>query len=417
MNRKQFLLFVTLLFVITNCDYAITTTQPVSVLPNESCIDSFDTFAYTIPKLINTPQKTTLPMSPWQTEVNLPEHSESGLFQTELTRTFDNHLQIWLKKTPFTHYIDNIKEPYLYLIYQPDNREWKRISAQVDNSDAFVDQLFLGKDGTIWGRNIWSFSKVDADYPVLSRYNEEKGRFEFVQSTESIPHGWLHNLSSQNFPSWDKVYLDEQGLFWVFVSRDAIYSFSPLSEVVTRYADVSKYQNIGLVALSLDGNLYFTQQVLTQTFVLGRILKFNPTNKEIEPLNLPEETWLDPSSILVDHSGNLWLNAFGWREPDGEWTLLQPNMREFVRSFDNQDLWTVYYPPSILMESSDGRLWFELIKSSERQNLRTGMAWFDPATRTGCWFTSESSNIVEDIHQQLWMVIDNHLYTYSLQRQ
>jgi len=414
MNSKSILILTSALILITGCSYLPTASTPVSKLPNESCIASFDVFAFTIPNLLGPDQEKILPLTPWKVQTTLPETQDPRLIETETVRISAAGLEVWIKKSPPTYYFEGLDEPFLYFVFQPDTGRWRTISAQVEDSQAFVDSLFVDKNGAIWGRNVWAYDNLDTHYPVLSRFNEEKQRFEFEETVKEIPHGWLPNSSSTRYPSWDKVLLDEKGIFWIFVSQDAIYSYDPNIRIVVRHADLSQYKNIGTATFDQNGNIFFTQRLLSETLEPEGILEFNPATESIKALEISEETWLVPGNILVDESGRLWLDAFGFQEPNGIWITLNPRMRDFVKKIVQEDLWTEYYPPSIFMESSDGRLWFGIGRSREKPNFRTGIAWFNPETKEGCWFTSEGSNIVEDPQHRLWMVVDNNLYTYLL---
>jgi hypothetical protein len=81
---------------------------------------------------------------------------------------------------------------------------------------------------------------------------------------------------------------------------------------------------------------------------------------------------------------------------------------------DALDEWRYYSPPDPFLESSDGRVWFRIDRSGDWHTLRSGIAWFNPATREGCWFTNEGTQIQEDPQQNLWMVINDTLYKYDL---
>lgn len=414
--RYSYILFLlALVGSLVACSSKARDGMSIAKLPAEACVASFDTFAYTIPNLYGPEQEKILPLSPWRIEAALPETPRNGLFEPEIVRSVDSLTEIWIKYSPPTDYFNaSVENPYFYLVYLPETDNWRKIPSQVENSMGYVDDLFIGEDGTIWGRNVWAYDRSDIKYPVLSRFNDAKGSFEFEQPTKVIPHGWLNNLSSDSYPSWDKVFLDEKGMFWIFVSRDAIYSYEPVSQTVTRQADLSGYKNVGTIILARNGNLYFTQRLPSSKLEQGRILEFIPSTKEIKQMDLPQETWLDPGNILLDRSGRLWLDAFGWRETDGTWQKLQPNMRDFVKKIGDEGLWTYYYPPTVFFESSDGRLWFGIGRSRDKNNFRTGIAWFNPQTKEGCWFTSEASSIVEDPQHRLWMIANNNLYTYSL---
>lgn len=412
MMRNKSLIIITILFVqlvLVSCSSQSAADFPVPIAQTENCIDSFGIFAYTIPDLHGSDQGVVLPSSPWEVETSLPKELSMGWTAVEISRYIDDHIEIWIRKSPYTSYFsESDVDPYFFMIYRPDMHEWKRISAQVKGSNVFVDHLYLGADGIIWGRNVWARDADIVGQAVLSRYNEKTERFEFVQNTQVIPHGF--KISGSSLPTWDEILVDPNGVFWIFVHKDAIYRYDPITQVVIRQTEITEYGVISQTVLAPDGSIYFTQRLLAKTLEHGQVLHFIPETGEINPVEIPDETWISPRSILIDRSGRLWLDTFGW-EVDGKWHKLHPNMREFVREIANNDLWTEYYPPEIFTESSDSRIWFRIDRLSDQRDLRTGMAWLNPSTNEGCWFTTESTNIIEDIQHNLWMAVDGKLYT------
>jgi hypothetical protein len=410
--KKKYLILLSFLLqcILISCTSQSTTIFQTST---ENCVDSFDVFAYTIPDFLGPEQETFHPITPWQVETSLPEELHQGLIEVEASRYKDGNLEIWIKKSPFTTYFDSsITEPYSFMVYQSNTNAWKLVSANIENSDVYVDHLYVGTDGTIWGRNVWARDATISEQPILSRFNEETEQFTLQQSTQVIPHG--HKSSDSSFPNWGEILLDSTGVFWIFVSQDAIYSYDHISQKVVRHVDLSEYSMVNNLTLAPDGSFYFMQRLPTEVLENEQILQFIPETGTIKPVKIPLETWLKPKNILVDHVGRLWLDAFGWRELDGKWVKLHPRMREFRKEFVQNDMWTVFYPPEIFMESSDGRMWFRIDKQNDKQNLRTGMAWINPNTNEGCWFTSESTNIIEDQQNNLWMIASGKLYKLDL---
>jgi hypothetical protein len=109
----------------------------------------------------------------------------------------------------------------------------------------------------------------------------------------------------------------------------------------------------------------------------------------------------------LDHEERLWLSDLVWYRA-GSYGLGVPNI--VVRSpiFIDYLGFLGYYSwlrPKVLFQSIDGRLWYQ----SSRGN-----AWFDRTTGEWCLFTPHKSNIVEDSHHNLWMLIGNDLFTLSL---
>jgi hypothetical protein len=53
------------------------------------------------------------------------------------------------------------------------------------------------------------------------------------------------------------------------------------------------------------------------------------------------------------------------------------------------------------------------MRASE-SNFSTGMAWLDPDSGEGCWFTTEIGSIFEDSQKRAWFVAGDRLYSLSI---
>jgi hypothetical protein len=113
--------------------------------------------------------------------------------------------------------------------------------------------------------------------------------------------------------------------------------------------------------------------------------------------------------MLVDHKGRLWLGAMGYLDTNGRWRLIHPHPRENFKHL-GEAFWT---PPTLILESSNGLLWYTDAK--DMSGIGDGTAWYDPETRKGCLFTNLGSYMVEDAERQLWMSADGNLYRYPLE--
>jgi hypothetical protein len=141
------------------------------------------------------------------------------------------------------------------------------------------------------------------------------------------------------------------------------------------------------------------------------LFKFLPDKGDTLLIEYPEHVanWPLASGLLVDHTGQLWLGAIGYRDLEGNWNLMyRPYLNTY---FDNLGQY-MYAAPQILFESSDGKLWYN--KYLDSAGYAEGTAWYDPATDTGCMFTNQSTNVVEDDEQQVWMVVNGILCKYLL---
>jgi hypothetical protein len=146
---------------------------------------------------------------------------------------------------------------------------------------------------------------------------------------------------------------------------------------------------------------------------MGAVFQYTISTDEIKRVDLPHEKFF--SVRLIDGAGNLWLNdAYAWRTPEGDWQTFHPAPYKYWWYQEIRQYWRYYSPPDPFLESFDGRIWFRIDRSNDGKNLRTGIAWFDPNTKEGCWFTSESARILEDLQHNLWMVVNGELYKYEL---
>lgn len=243
--------------------------------------------------------------------------------------------------------------------------------------------------------------------PVLSRYNDTTNQFEPILDTSQIPNGKVDaQQNTTQWPEWDTILLDSSNIFWFFVFEDGIFSYDPSLSIVTRHVSLVNFPKIKQLTLAMDGSILFQVQTGEYTLRDGQIYRYQPKTDEVKSILLPQERWPATNSILTDHTGRLWLGVFGWQEPNGEWKPLHPKMDEFIQLNQNLPLWQYYQPPSVSMESSDGRMWFSIPRSTEWKTLRSGIASYDPISNEGCWFTSEGFNVAEDSNKTIWLIAD-----------
>ena len=386
-------------------------THPANLIPINGCIPPLHTFAY------KTRQDDTSihpgvnliipPTSPWQAALDMPTPKNQGnisLYKREINvmRVAGGHAEIWVRNF-FQNYPTYV---YSYSVYSSDTQKWREVSGEVaDHSEVFVAGLFVAHDGSLWGQNSWE-ALVRARprpesltaYPLLSKYNEETGRFEFDQSVKGIPAGWY---SDDLGTIMDEILLGPDGVFWFLVHKDAIYSYNPTTHAVRRHAEIPD-QEVRYATIAPDGKIYYN--IVTPPSQKG-LFYFNPETGEVKGIDLTYSVYDSYlPRVFVDHSGRLWLGGLGWREPDERtWYRLLPSPIFIVNG--SEDPSTYWQNPSLLIESSDGRFWF----SSDN-----GMAWLDLQKEEWCWFTTYQSNIVEDQQNNLWMMADGKLYKYQL---
>jgi len=400
----------------------ITITKPVTIQAQESCIDSFDNFAFSTPDIDGSEQEKILPGNQWVIEALLPEEARNERYKIAATRSFNNTVQIWLQPVEQVGvYEESGENKRNYLIYDTGLKRWINVPASIEKTNIFVDRIFIGSDGKVWGRNVWNYPANIAEIPALSRFNEINHRFEFESITSQIPNGLFDSKDKSHtpIPNWNEVLLDANNVFWIFAHQDAIYSYDPDNQSVIRHVSLEEFSVVRDLALAPDGTIYFRNlDIRTEGVYLkkGQIYQYFPRSEEIKAIQLPKERWPAANSILVDKSGRLWLGVFGWKNPNGEWNAFHPQMDAFIQLNKYLPLWKYYQPPTLIMESSDGKLWFAIPRSEEWKTLRSGIAWYDPRTNEGCWCTTEGDNVDEDITRTVWLTAGDNLYRYLFRR-
>jgi len=381
------------------------------------CIKPFQAFAYSGPDL-HQEREIVLPPHPWQVEATVPiwriEGYSLSSVDVEITRWDGEGEEIWLAGNLYwMDLTSGESSKNVFLIYKPELQKWEIVSADIGDSGLFVANLFVNSDRSVWGQTVWNILQDQPPaiekIPTLSKFNENTRQFEFAKGAPEIP--W-QSFSYNSFP-WPEIVLDKEGIFWLFVKNDGIYRYDPVAQRTERRASLSGLE-VTDVALSPDGSIYFQvfrQEIYSKEsffrLIDGMLFRFLPTTGEIIPLDIPDQPWPIAGKILATHDGKLWLGAIGYREQDGNWRLIHPRPELFFVSAG--DIYMM--PPTLILESSDGILWYRKSTDDARAD---GTAWYDPRTGKGCMFTNMDANIVEDSEQRLWMVADGKLFKYQL---
>lgn len=379
---------------------------------NDGCYKSFKEFAYTLsdtefPEIM-------LPMAPWEIVSSMPsEYLEGHLVndvEIVLARSIDGTDEVW-SILPVIY-----PEPQIdstFGVYTLDTQEWRKIPAKIENTNLFVQELFLTNDGTVWGKTAWEASSSGELSPnqgsILSKFNEQKQRFELDPNAIEIPF-----TNQQLSP---EIILDKQDVFWIIVHRDGIYKYDSNSETILKQADLRDLTIVVDSALAPDGTIYlqekddeklYSKDLFFQIYE-GMFFKFSPDTGIVEQIEIPDLPWPIHSGMIVTNAGELWLGAIGQRKMDETWDMMHPDPEGY---FDHAGDYN-WAPPRLMLESSDGRLWYQKYLGASLRN--EGTAWYNPNTGDGCMFTNVPANIIEDDQQQLWMIADGKLYRYELE--
>ena len=374
------------------------------------CVQSFHDFAYGGPPLWSQRQ-TEYALAGWREESPIPSGPENvpveyPVFAVALSRVFHGEQEIWLSGVG--------EDGLVWLIYRPASQEWENIPRRIGNTALLSGDLFLTNDGSVWSRTQGYSVPPDTETaPVLSVFNEDTRRFETANVPLEISLRQERDyFYAQPVSPWPIIVLDEQDIFWIIINFDGIYRFDPALRTVKQVIDLPEYP-INEAALSKDGIMYFSKPNETSSSTLdlfslvdGMIFQVDLASGIIETISLPNEVWPVFSGMLVDRDRRLWFGSTGYRDSDETWHLIHPNPEEFFEHAGDHT-WSM---PQLILESSDGRLWYTRYLDGSGE----GTAWYDPVSDDGCLIWGASANVIEDENQRLWMVADEKLYSYFL---
>lgn len=381
----------------------------MSVNAMDTCNSSFADYAYWVkPDKAKELSLSGEPFGEWKQVSTLPNTPLIGDLAISVVayRNTERHSEVWIKVgPPSDNYRNDDREYYEFLVYDIDLQSWRRIPASIVDTEAYASDLYVTKDGNLWGLVRWDDYTTDKNYPILCKLNSETQRFELVENIQSIPTVWRGStLAESRLPVWALLVLDSQDTFWIFSPKDGLYRYNSYSQEITRLIDIPD-RVITHASLAPNGNIYFQkhyQSAMRFQIERDELFQYNPETNLITDIKSPSGVW-PAGDIYVDHVGKLWIGSVGYREPDGTWVKLHPFPLLYLwqTQVEGNYRWGT---PDIVMESSNGYLWFQ---------STLGMAWLDTQSREGCWFTSESTGMIE-FEQNIWMVQDGHLFTQSL---
>jgi len=68
------------------------------------------------------------------------------------TRSRGSYSEIWISRYFWEGLTDDTAF-YEFLVYRTDTKEWKTVSAEVEDTGVYVISLFVTRDGALWGKN------------------------------------------------------------------------------------------------------------------------------------------------------------------------------------------------------------------------------------------------------------------------
>lgn len=367
------------------------------VVEKEVCIGAFEDLAYRVPEEWGKPDRDIFPPSPWKIITRINNISINSY--VELAWNHSGKTEVWIRnRRTIALESDQVRE---FIIYTPETDEYTMVSSEIGSTGVFVDQLFRTGDGSIWGRNVWDPDSdvTPEEVPVLSRYDPTSGHFSFTRDGFTVPA----EKSFETFWHWPIILLDKHDIFWILIPLDGLYEYQPFTGELVKKIDIEEMV-IDDAALVPDMGIYLNKlDQLNWEMVPGVLFFYSFIGGDLQVVEMPQDPWPPITSMVVDDAGRLWLGANGWLDLSGNWNLLHENVDKVQLGMTDYR-WQL---PSILLQSSNGILWF----SKYTEGLHDGIAWYDPQTGEGCWFSNQYSfSMVEGDNQKLWMLINDRLY-------
>lgn len=413
----RYLFILVSLMVFTSCQQSIPlNTQTAQSQNTDSCIPPIESFVYFVgtdstqrPVEVYTPLPQPgggdMQIPPnWLAEADLPEN-HNLLF----ARNVNEVTELWFSEH-ITDPQDDAWGKYFrnFQIYNTETKELQLISAEVEGSGIFAEDLFLSPNGSIWAQNNLDLIHSipgGAKYPILSWFNDISGQFEFVDEAQSIPFSSKKNKDDNG--KWGSAVMDKAGRLWFVVPEDAIYSYDPATKNAKKWVEISELYSYAPIAPS-DGNIYFlvlSEESRVPTTSDIRVSRFSPKTGQVEFVFMRLDPWPVFTSLLMDSQGRLWAGGLAYRDVYGRVYQFERSPIFLTNPLDKTGFDYRWETPEILTESSDGRLWF---RSSN------GLAWLDLDEQKWCWVSTSQSKVIEDPQHTLWMTAYGKLYKQSI---
>ena len=406
------------LLLIFLCVISSSCVHPSLGSPDESsnpqaCIPPMTTTSYPVNEY-NTHMWPTRPPYPWRAISPIPQSfSPDSLsysyFDLQFSRDVKNESEIWIMNTWAIKKADTFN--HSIYVYRTGDGTWSEVPSILEDTDAEIVHLYQAKDGTVWaaastevGHAYGYYAEIQETPYVFAVFDEEKRNFTSIEFPQEVPLG--------------PVDFDGEE-FWIFEKDGPIYSLNPHTLEITEYLDPRKSEladfivlpknlvkNDGSLAFSKDGSFYFLASTPREYPIEIDVFHFSPKTDSlriITPGFVGSPSYI--SGLLVDQFDNLWMSDIGWMDKDGNWYHQLIRSPVFITSYMEGQSFDWEYP-EIVLESSNGVLWF---------SSTNGMVFMNPKDGNWCWFTTYRSEMIEDAQHNLWMTIDGELYKSPLE--
>lgn len=381
MKRNIFIL-VLILSLISAC---VPSPQDVRNNSEDVCIPPLFHTAFPIVPQVETNKVTPRQIPPegnWQIQSSLPFSPERSI--------------LYIRKKRNELILTSENKMYLYSI---DNDEWNSYT-----TDNWVGgRLFIDSNDAIW-MPVLFLNNSQKQHPLLSRFNDTAGQFEFVEDASDF-------LQAPNVRLISNIIEDKSGTLWFFVetgNKQILTSFNIETNQVEKHYS-GGIEGRGNITIGLDGSIWFSEPFKNQ------IVQYAPSTRETFTYSYPNpaDTGKLPFNfdranyLFTDSLGHVWTANYGWLEfKNGvpEWhRVIESPVFVTDRGLPSSQ-YTMSYQFSTY-QSSNNWYWFTGGAGVVRLDLEIG-SW--------CLMTTGISDVVEDKEHNLWIAVFGHFYKYPL---
>lgn len=267
-------------------------------------------------------------------------------------------------------------------------------------------KVFHDRENNVWGAR---YSELDEHekppVALLNYYNEQNNKWEPVTL----------NLDDQDELAIYQIEVDQDGMFWLLVeSKDEflLYGLDPRTMTIKRHLQ----DHLVKPPFTISNNTiyilaYHTDEGVEPGYDLieyaindeQAVWDYVPWDFFHPYSDNPMSSCGLPNSLFVDSHHRVWFGADGWREATGDgsydWHVIIKDP-VFIDIMPGAGKW-VWVEPRIMMESTDGLIWFNSLR---------GTGWVDPVKGKWCVITSYESNVMADRYGNLWLIAGKWLF-------
>ncbi|MBI9049677.1 MAG: hypothetical protein JEZ00_09675 [Anaerolineaceae bacterium] len=360
-------------------------------------------------------EETILPGKPWSNVSailyeNTPgKENERREFVLSGIQKNDNQSEIWILEKYYPDKKDWKNVYHNYYIYNIVSREWRKISAMINENEKhkYISELFITDTGQIWGLNeLWG---SENSYYILSYYDDSQNKF--FEDSRSVKIKELIQVPGSSLES--EIVFDSQGYLWILASENGIYLYELQSGEVSKEITLEEGRIYG-AKISPDGEIYYVSDIVNvehPELLEGKMFEYSPASHELKTIDVPREGLFEsnrvPSFFVFDSNGRLWIENKAYRDRDGQWYDILDNPLFITNNWieGKSDRQFNAFPLLAQTASSDGNVWFTGREGTFKTNEKN---------KSWCWVSTEESIVLEDGNGYLWMLAGESLYKRPL---